>query len=145
MADKLLKFEVAVMVSDLEYFRVKNPDPDDPNAKTDYASLVESSIVMNVRRVRQIEDKPKAKAAGRLTGEWTQSEVNYAKMMTGAPYRGRWAAFAGYCFLYGIQEGYSPEKITEYLFENFHGMTLQEIPKTPQDIRCDLKFYIENR
>lgn len=139
MADKLIKFEVAVRESQLEYFRAKNPE--DEIGDADFATLLEAGMVLNVNSVRQIEDKP----ADPEAPEWTPHETSYALMMASAPQGKQWAAFAGRVLLLGIQDGWTVEDILEYTFESFHSLGLEEIPKNQKEILRDMRLYRLNK
>jgi hypothetical protein len=53
-----------------------------------------------------------------------------------------WAEFAGRCYLIGLINDIDPEMVQEYIFETYHGLGLDEIPKTAKAIKEDMLLYI---
>jgi len=78
--------------------------------------------------------------------EWDHSDKTYAGFVlnhVNKKEQGKWFEFAGKVLLIGVELNMQPDKITEYLFETYHQLALYEIPKTVDDIRRDMKYYIE--
>lgn len=59
----------------------------------------------------------------------------------------RWMTYAGRTLMVGIQEGLTPQQILEYIFETYHGMTIDsgEVPLTVEDITTDIRLYFEDK
>lgn len=75
----------------------------------------------------------------------SSSDKTYAGYMLN--HNKKWREFAGMAFLIGVQEGLSLGQITEYVFETYHGLGLEEIAdffKNRESLRFDMMLYYEN-
>ena len=55
-----------------------------------------------------------------------------------------WFDFAGKVFMIGIEMDMSVDKITEYLFEAYHGFDHEEVKGDYDKIKRDMKEYFDN-
>ena len=74
---------------------------------------------------------------------WSSHEIAYAGFMHKHE-EPEWITFAGKVFLTGILLGLSIEQITDYLFESFHGLGLDEIPVDWNSLEDDMSTYLKN-
>jgi hypothetical protein len=56
----------------------------------------------------------------------------------------KWSKFVGRCLLFGVKLNLDIDNILKYVFENYHSLSLDEIPNINQ-IKDDIELYFKNR
>jgi hypothetical protein len=68
-------------------------------------------------------------------------EKNYAKFVLKNKSEYKWSQFIGRCLLIGVSSDICIDGILAYVFENYHTLTLKEIPNNVEEIKEDMKLY----